>query len=316
VTSEGLTFGFEINAAAFGQSLFTQVMLTDVKNQVHYVQNASHPFSPQWAQSDVTQDWYVNQPYPNSGAPPDPPAPYVYMSAPKANPIQNKSVKAMLIDDSAGKTVVTFDLMLSQEGDPMLIWGTGIQPSSPGGLQTNNYYYSLTRLQATGTITIGGQSYAVTGVTWMDHEYGFFGPPGNSIRWILQGIQLDNGVTVSNYTTVGSGQPALRLNEPNPSQATVQFRDGTTYYVSTFMTPRGTPWVSPESGKTYYLEFQVDLPSFNAAITVTSLLDSQEFVSKLGPFLISEVYEGVASAKGTFMGQDVTGTAWNEQAPA
>jgi Lipocalin-like domain len=82
------------------------------------------------------------------------------------------------------------------------------------------------------------------------------------------------------------------------------------------MTPRGTPWVSPESGKTYYMEFQVDLPSFNAAITVTSLMDSQEFVSKLGPFLISEVYEGVASASGTFMGQDVTGTAWNEQAPA
>lgn len=130
-------------------------------------------------------------------------------------------------------------------------------------------------------------------------------------------MQLDNGVTVSNYATVGSGQPALRLNEPNPSQATVQFQDGTTYYVNTFMTARGTPWVSPDSGKTYYMEFQVDIPSFNASITVTSLMDSQEFVSKfLLFFLISEVYEGVASAKGTFLGQDVRGTAWNEQAPA
>jgi hypothetical protein len=64
------------------------------------------------------------------------------------------------------------------------------------------------------------------------------------------------------------------------------------------------------------MAFQVDIPSFNATITVTSLVASQELVSKLRPFLISEVYEGVASAKGIFMGQDVTGTAWNEQAPA
>lgn len=178
MTSEGLTFGFEINAATFGESLFTQVMLTDVKNQVHYVQNASHPFSPQWAQSDVTQDWYVRQPYSDSGAPPDAPAPYVYMSAPKANPTQNMSVKAMLIDGVVIKTVVTFDLMLSQQGDPMLIWGTGIQPSSPGGLQTNNYYYSLTRLQATGTIKIGEQSYAVTGGHMDGSRIRLFRPSG------------------------------------------------------------------------------------------------------------------------------------------
>src|SRR5215469_15779313 len=105
-----LTFGFEINAASFGESLFTQVMLTDVAGKAHYAQNASHKYSPLWAQSDVKQDWYVSQGYPNLATPPDPAAGYVFMTAPKADPTKNMSVKARLIDQGA---VVTFDLMLS-----------------------------------------------------------------------------------------------------------------------------------------------------------------------------------------------------------
>jgi len=240
------------------------------------------------------------------------------MNAPQSDPTKNMRVQAAMIDE-ASKKEVAFDITLSQQGLPLLVWGTGIQPSAPGALQTNNFYYSLTRLQAAGTVSIGGSPISVQGVTWMDHEYGFFGA-GNSVKWILQDMQLTNGVCISNYALVGANQPALRLNEPTPSQATVQFADGTTYYVSTFLTPRGNTWTSPVSKKLYYLQFQVDIPSFNASILVTSLMADQEFVSTIPipgfPIVIAEVYEGVSSASGQFMGTAVTGTAWNEQAPA
>ncbi len=267
LTSGDRVFGFEINAAGFGEVLFSQIMLTDVKNQAHYAQNANYPYNPQWAQSDVTQPWSVNLSSPAA-------KPYVSMSAPQSNPTQQMSLKALLVMDATKNTVATFDLTLSQQGPPMLIWGTGIKPSAPGGLQTNNFYYSLTRLQATGSVTIDGTVYPVTGVTWMDHEYGYFGSAASPVLWVLQDMQLDNGVTISNYTTVGNGQPALLMNQPSPSMATVQFADGTTYFVNTFLTPRGRTWVSPVSKKTYYMEFQVDIPSFDASITVTSLVDS------------------------------------------
>lgn len=57
------------------------------------------------------------------------------------------------------------------------------------------------------------------------------------------------------------------------------------------------------------MQLQVDIPSFDATIVVTSLVDSQEF-----PAVGSPVYEGVASASGTFEGRQVSGSAWNEQA--
>lgn len=57
----------------------------------------------------------------------------------------------------------------------------------------------------------------------------------------------------------------------------------------------------------HYQQMTPYLPGATAKLTVTSLMDSQEFPGT------SSVYEGVARATGTFDGQPVSGTAWNEQ---
>jgi hypothetical protein len=56
------------------------------------------------------------------------------------------------------------------------------------------------------------------------------------------------------------------------------------------------------------MEIEVEIPAFEATLTVKSLLDPQEF-----PLPVGAVYEGVASAWGTFEGEGVSGTAWSEQ---
>jgi predicted secreted hydrolase len=303
-TSGERTFGFEINAVSWmGGKLFSQVMLTDVTNQMHYMQNAVYPFNAQWAESDPTKPWFVR--LPKMGLSPA----TVTMSGSQTAAQLQMNVQATLVSE-AEKTkdkVVTFNLALSQDiskRQPMLIWGTGIMPSAPGSLLTNNFYYSLTQLIASGSISMLSLSnpnqmeeVTVTGITWMDHEYGFFGTAANPVKWVLQDIQIQNGtfqgVTISNYTTLGASQQGLVPNEPSPSQATVQFPDGTTYFVHTFITPRD-PWISPVSKKLYYMTLQVDLPSFDTTIIVRSLMNEQEFVTSI-PFLgvVSEVYEGV-----------------------
>ena len=191
---------------------------------------------------------------------------------------------------------------------PFTVWGTGVKEGGVGAshLERNNYYYSLTHLQASGTITLDGVKLDVSGVTWMDHEYGAFGSAADPVRWILQDMQLDNGVSISNYST--DNPSLLRLNQTSKSVATIQRPDGTTYFEPTFITPIGRTWTSPKTGKTYFMQVQVSIPSLNALITVTNLMDAQEF-----PILGSPVYEGVASALGTFDGQPVSGTAWSEQ---
>jgi hypothetical protein len=56
------------------------------------------------------------------------------------------------------------------------------------------------------------------------------------------------------------------------------------------------------------MEIEVEIPAFDATLTVKSLLDAQEF-----PLPVGAVYEGVATVEGTFEGEEVSGTAWSEQ---
>ncbi len=232
---------------------------------------------------------------------------YISMKAPQADPTKNMTVKSFLVDQATG-TEVLFDLKFSQQGPPFFVWGTGINPDGTGDtLQTRNYYFSLTRLQASGTITIAGEKFTVSGTTWMDHEYGAFGTSANPVKWFLQDMQLDNGYCVSNYATIGGGG-LPELNKKAASNCTVQSADGKTYFVPSSVTPIGRTWVSP-AGTTYFLQFLVEIPAFNASILVNTPVDAQEFALANGG-----VYEGVATASGNFQFQSVTGTAWNEQA--
>lgn len=235
---------------------------------------------------------------------------YVNMTAPAGDPTQNMHVTARLVD-AATQTVVTFDLTLSQKGLPFLVLGSGLIPiplTCGTRLQTNNFYYSLTNLQASGSITFGGETFQVSGVTWMDHEYGAFAAAGKPVKWILQDMQLDNGVCISNFTL---DEPSL--DQPTTSIATLQYPGKETIWVNTKTTPR-KPWTSPVTGKTYFMELEVTMERGiipwwpDAKLTVTSLIESQEFALNPG-----SVYEGVARAVGVFNGQPVTGTAWNEQ---
>lgn len=232
---------------------------------------------------------------------------YVAMTAPQGKTLSQISVQALLVDE-ATKAPVDFNLTFSQQGPPFIVWGTGVKAVAATGtdLQRNNYYYSLTRLQATGTITIAGTAYPVTGTTWMDHEYGGFGSAAAPVKWILQDVQLDNGVCLSSYALVDA--TGLALGRTLVGDVTVQKPDGTTYFVSSQITPTGTTWTSPDSNVTYYMQFQLVIPAFDATLQVSSLMDAQEFPLAGGP-----VYEGVARAEGVIQGEAVEGTAWNEQ---
>jgi predicted secreted hydrolase len=376
-------FGFEINSAGFQNDipnvLFSQLMLSDLKNQVHYQRTTALLTTPvltmdSWAEFDVTRDWLVSTGSPDnalagidvvtqgSGYSSDPEVvisggggfgalakavrneaggiagvllldpgigyasepsvtlvggggsgataqafhTFVSMKAAWGDPTQEMSVKARLVDQATG-TPVLFDLTFSQQGPPFIVWGTGVKALAASGphLQANNYYYSLTRLQASGTVTVAGQVFPVTGVTWMDHEYGGFGNAANPVHWVLQDTQFNNGICVSNYAIATADQ--LQLGRTIPGNATVQKADGTTYYVPSRITPFDRTWTSPDTGVTYFMRWRVEIPSFGASYDVTSLMDAQEFPGA------TPVYEGVAIAAGTFEGKPAIGTAWNEQ---
>ena len=237
---------------------------------------------------------------------------YVAMEAPAGDPSQNIHVNALLVDDPT-LTEIEFDLTFSQQGRPFFVFGTGLHLIAPDAtaetatLENDNFYFSYTRLRASGTITIDGEAIPVEGTTWMDHEYGFFGTSGEPVKWILQDMQLDNGVTISNFgITAGGLKPEIGV--PFAGSATVQTENGDTFFVDSTLTPTGRTWTSDRSGSTYFTEIRVEIPSFGAEILITTRFDSQEFALPAG-----SVYEGIAHAEGAFQGMSVTGDAWLEQ---
>lgn len=292
-------FGFEITVngdpvASGGRPPlnFTQIMLTDVANAIHYQKTAGALFSPGWAESDPGKPWHVTM------AAPDSSGGGVTMSAPVDNPL-SMSVQASFIDADSN-VPIAFDLQLDQQGPPLYVFGTGRENTAdPPDPPAYNYYYSLTHLRASGTIRIGEESFAVEGLTWQDHEYGAF-PAGTD--WTLQDMQLDNGVHLSNFA---ANTPPV-LDQAMKSQATLLI-DGVSTFVDTRTTPRAPTWLSAE-GKIYFMIWDVEIDTpVPASLRVTSLVAGQEFK---GP---AKVYEGVASVVGTWDGAAVTGTAWNEQ---
>jgi predicted secreted hydrolase len=209
------------------------------------------------------------------------------------------SVVASFQDDIT-KTPCSFDLLLTQSEAPLMVWGTGMHVKNPQGktpLERNNYYYSFTKLKAAGSLRIGAETFNVGGLTWMDHEYGAF---STGQKWILQDMQLDNGVHISNFFLTPP-----KLNTPAKATATILWPDGRSTYVDTITTPQGPTYTS-SAGVTFCLTFQIEMTDPKASFTVTAPVPNQVFSP-------GTLYEGVAHVTGTFAGHKVSGTAWNEQ---
>lgn len=305
--ADGRKFGFEINAANFTLFAFTQIQITDVKNQVNYQKVNSHvPPPANWAQYDQTKEWFVKL----DGAPADKTNGAVSMTAVDGNPLH------MLVDatftDAVSKKNCELKLDLEQKGPPLLVWGTGVNVVDPDGktpLTKNNYYYSFTDLHTKGTITIGDEKIEVTGLTWMDHEYGFF-PTGakGPVIWMLQDLQFED-LHLSNYTQFGV-RP--QKDVPMKSNATLLLKDGTSVFVDSTTTPMGPVYTSAK-GIVYYMQFKVEIDCPHLKQTtfiVQSLCADQLFVEDS-----ADVYEGVGECWAHFGEEEiiVKGTAWIEQ---
>ncbi|MCM8747652.1 hypothetical protein NET02_00670 [Thermomicrobiaceae bacterium CFH 74404] len=171
--------------------------------------------------------------------------------------------------------------------------------------ETGSYYYSRTRLEATGTLVVEGQPLEVTGQAWMDHQWGNFLLSGRG-GWNWFSLQLDDGRDLMLWNTHnGGGQVTF-------GSGTLVQVDGTPVYLSSddfTVTPTGQ-WTSPHSGATYPSGWVVDLPAEGLKLRVTPLLLDQELQSLQSTGVI--YWEGAVEAVGTAAGQRITGLGYVE----
>src|SRR5690606_31080186 len=74
------------------------------------------------------------------------------------------------IDAQDGATGLGLQLALDALKPPVLQGQQGLSRKSPDPGNAS-YYYSLTRLATTGSISVDGRRYQVTGTSWLDREW-------------------------------------------------------------------------------------------------------------------------------------------------
>lgn len=216
--------------------------------------------------------------------------------------------QVMALDDEATRLQLTaqsddmaVDLVLERVKPPALQGENGLSAKSDDAGNAS-YYYSLSRLLTEGTITIGGESFAVSGRTWMDHEFSTSALGGEAVGWDWFGLIFDDNTEMM----VGQIRLADGGREPAFGGLFIHEDGSTQYLPSTAFDIEATDtWTSPHSGATYPSGWiiRVDLGEADPfEITLTPLQRDQELVTD-----ISTYWEGAVE-----IGGDATGYGYAE----
>jgi hypothetical protein len=98
---------------------------------------------------------------------------------------------------------------IESRNPPLPVGGTGFVVWG-GGLEST-YYYSLTRLDIEGTLRVVDREYEVSGIGWMDHQWGNFAGAVGGQFWEWFSIQLENNVELNLIATRRVGKFELKI---------------------------------------------------------------------------------------------------------
>ncbi len=171
------------------------------------------------------------------------------------------------------------------------------------GLIGFSYYYSRTHMAVTGTVTDHGTPIAVTGLAWMDHQWGnFLTSAGTGWDWFS--VQLANDTEYMIYFIRGpDGRAASVVGSEIDAQ-------GQTHQLAASqLAERATgQWRSTATGITYPSGWVLSLPG--GQLTITPLVRNQELITVATTGTI--YWEGACAVSGTIAGQPVSGEGYTE----
>jgi predicted secreted hydrolase len=163
-----------------------------------------------------------------------------------------------------------------------------------------SHYYSLTRMPTTGTLRLGQRTVAITGNSWMDHEFGTSALDAGTRGWDWFALQLDDGRDLMLYRLRKDDGTAGRF-----SSATIVDRDGRAEHLRAgdfALTPTRT-WRSPDSQATYPIAWDVRVPAAGLNLTVRAAVDAQELRTRRSTNVTywegAVIVSGTSTAKGT-----------------
>lgn len=165
-----------------------------------------------------------------------------------------------------------FDLDMAPVKPVVLQGDEGFSPKGPAEGQAS-MYYSYTRMQTTGSVRVGNESFRVEGLSWMDREWstGFLGP--DQIGWDWFSIQLDDGRDLMVFQLRTAGPDGAPWKD-----GTIVDAEGraTRLGPDDFHLETGKTWTSARSGARYPVEWRLQVPREDLDLRVSALYEAQE----------------------------------------
>ncbi len=198
------------------------------------------------------------------------------------------------------------DLILTPLKPPAL-HGEGGFSRKAAQSEAASYYYSSTRLDTKGQLTINGRTLGVNGASWLDHEFFSSAMAHELVGWDWFALQLDDGREVMLYLLRHQDG---RL-DPASSGTLVDLAGKTRHLkLNDFQVKSTGAWKSPHSQAVYPAGWQIDLPAAGLHLTLAPTLADQEVRAGV-PAKVS-YWEGQVKIQGQQAGQAVTGRGYVE----
>lgn len=200
----------------------------------------------------------------------------------------------------------TAHLLIALESTkPLVIHGkNGISEKGPEPGEAS-HYYSLTRLTVSGTLSLKGRNFAVNGLAWMDHEF-FSTVKGDPITgWDWMYVQLSTNQELMLYRL------HLKNGSLSPfSSGTFVHGNGTSEFLDSkqFALQPLKMWRSPETGASYPIAWQIEVPSRQLQLQLSTAVPAQELANKA----TRSYWEGAVRYTGSEAGRPVDGSGYLE----
>jgi predicted secreted hydrolase len=192
------------------------------------------------------------------------------------------------------------ELVLRAAKPPALLGRRGYLHVPP---RSSHYYYSLPRMTAEGTLTVGGERRAVRGAGWLKHEWGFL-YTDHLAGWVWFGVQLSTGQELEIGLIFDR-----RWNLAEGAFAVVEERDGAVTPIpvrALGVKESGDTWRSPRTGTVYPTGWVLEVPG-RGTLVLEAAVAGQEMV-----VFPANLWAGAMTVEGVFDGEPVTGDCFTE----
>ncbi|AEB08074.1 lipocalin-like domain-containing protein [Desulfobacca acetoxidans] len=201
---------------------------------------------------------------------------------------------------------LTLNLRLTPEKPPVIHGENGLSRKAAGEGYAS-HYYSLTRLATNGRLTYQGHTFAVSGQSWMDHEFSSSQLAPDQVGWDWFSLQLKDGNDLMLYVLRrqdGSLDPhsSGTLIDPRGNSRLLKLAD--------FQIQPLEFWHSPRSRCRYPSRWRIVVPGYGYELEVQPTISDQELLTSQSTRVT--YWEGSVQVRGNKQGEPLAGWGYVE----